>query len=449
MIAGIRRVGAVALVTGILLAGVPAAAHAGVGAPVSAQGLGPASGIVSATQEQCDASTRVTQTPLALAQLQSDAAWALTRGAGVTVAVVDSGVAKNPHLDDNVVPGVNLVPDGTDANGRTDTYGHGTVIAGQIAAQVISGSGVQGLAPEAKILPIRVYAGDEKSQIDAGIGPNTARMAEGIRIAADRGAQVINVSMSTTEKNGALADAVAYAKSRGSLVIASAGNRDSTAAVEQSDADGIRYPAGFSGAIGVSATNLESAVTSDSIRGTHVRLSAPGQAIASAWPLGGDCVVVKEQPATSYAAAYVSGAAALVAAAHPGETPAQWAYRLEATAVRPQPDDRSNITGWGFVQPYDAIVLVPGSGLRGPNSPFPGASPTASPTGTPAPVAVVVGPGPDAAAISTMTGIGVAGLVALGAIGALAVYVSRRREETASRRPAPTGRGLYGPDPAE
>lgn len=420
-----------------------------VATPLPAQAVGPASGIRSATSEQCTAETRVTQTPPALETLQSDTAWSLTRGAGVTVAVVDSGIAANPHLDAVVLPGVNLVPDGTDGSGRTDQYGHGTVIAGQIAAQTITGSGVQGLAPAAKILPIRVYAGVSDQVREAGFGPSTARMAEGIRAAADRGAQIINVSMSTTEKNGALADAVAYAAGRGSLVVASAGNRDSDAAVEIDENDGPRYPAGFSGAIGVAATGAEGTVTKASIHGTHVRLSAPGQQIASTWPLGGDCVVAANEPATSYAAAYVSAAAALVASAHPDETPAQWAYRLEATAVRAQPDTRSNTSGWGVVQPYDAIVLVPGSGLRGPQSPFVSPTPSASPTGTPGAVAVIVGPGPDAAAILTATGIGLAGLVALGGIGALAVYVSRRREETAPRRQPPTGRGLYGRDAGE
>ena len=432
-----RRALAAALGLGILFSVVPSPAHAET--PI----------LTATTDTQCTATTRVPQAPPALDRLQSTSAWALTRGEGVTVAVVDSGVATNPHLDAVVVPGVNLVPDGTDASGRTDQLGHGTVIAGQIAAQVISGSGVQGLAPAAKILPVRVYAGDSKELVDAGFGPNTQRIADGIRAAADRGAQIINVSMSTTERNAALADAVAYATGRGSLVVGSAGNRSSVAAVETDETDGARYPAGFAEAIGVTATDLSGSVTEASIFGPHVTLAAPGQEIASAWPLGGDCVVAASEPATSWAAAYVSAAAALVASAHPDETPAQWAYRLEATAVRPQPDERSDVSGWGVVQPYDALVLVPGTGLRGPASPFTSASPSPSPTSTSAAVSIVVGPGPDAAALTTATGIGLAGLVALGAIGALAIFVSRRRDDAAPRRPAPAGRGLYRDETAE
>lgn len=434
-----RRLGALAIAVGLVSAGVPAAAQA---APL------PGFPVLSATEDGCLASTRVSDTPPALGELQSAAAWEITKGAGVVVAVVDSGVAPNPHLDASVLPGINLVPDGTDSTARTDVYGHGTVIAGQIAAQIIPKSGVQGLAPDAKILPIRVFAGTSEQLKDAGFGPNTERMANGIRIAADLGAQVINVSMSTSAEDGGLASAVAYAREKGSLVVASAGNRDSEAAVEEDDKDGVRYPAGFRGAIGVAATNSSGTVTSASIRGSHVKLSAPGQAIASSWPQGGDCVVSSDKPATSYAAAYVSAAAALVAAAHPDETPDQWAYRLEATAVRAQPDARSNTSGWGVVQPYDAIVLVPGSGLRGPSNPFPGASASPQPSTTPTPVRVAVGPGPDAGAITLATGIGASALVLLGAIGAMAVYVSRRRDDAVPRRPAPTGRGLYGDDTA-
>ncbi|MEW1706678.1 S8 family serine peptidase [Microbacterium sp. NPDC089190] len=433
------RLGAVALVAGLLAAAVPMTAHA---APLAPRP------VLSASEDTCLASTRVPDTPPALGELQSAAAWEITKGAGVVVAVVDSGVAPNPHLDASVLPGINLVPDGTDSTARTDVYGHGTVIAGQIAAQVISKSGVQGLAPDAKILPIRVFAGTSDQLKDAGFGPNTARMADGIRIAADLGAQIINVSMSTTAEDGGLSSAVAYAREKGSLVVASAGNRDSEAAVEEDDKDGVRYPAGFPGAIGVAATNASGTVTSASIRGSHVKLSAPGQAIASSWPQGGDCVVAGDAPATSYAAAYVSAAAALVASAHPDETPDQWAYRLEVTAVRGQPDARSNTSGWGVVQPYDALVLVPGSGLRGPSNPFVRSSASPDPTATPAPVSITVGPGPDAAAITMATGIGAGALVLLGAIGAMAVFVSRRRDDTGARRPAPTGRGLYGDDTA-
>ena len=172
---------AAALVAALLGAGAPGVAFA---APVIEAFSGPA--VPAATSGECTASTRITEQVTALGELQSEAAWTITRGAGVVVAVVDSGVAANPHLANAVVRGVNLVPDGTDPSGRTDTYGHGTAIAGQIAARRISGSGVEGLAPEARILPVRVFAGTSDQEVDAGFGPDVRRMAAGIRYAGNR-----------------------------------------------------------------------------------------------------------------------------------------------------------------------------------------------------------------------------------------------------------------------
>jgi hypothetical protein len=393
---------------------------------------------------ECTASTRLDQQVPALQVLQSDLAWSVTRGAGVTVAVVDSGVAaSNPHLTGAVAAGTNLVPDGADPAGTADLFGHGTAIAGQIAAREIPGSGVVGLAPEARILPVRVFAGNQDQQIEAGIGPSTPRMADGIRYAAEQGAQIINVSMSTTAADPGLSAAVAYAASLGSLVIASSGNRDSTLAVEEDDQDGARYPAGDAGALGVAASDLDGVVGDASIHGPHVAVAAPGQGVLTASALGGDCIFAADEPKTSFAAAYVSAAAALVAAAHPDETPAQWAYRLEATAVRADPGARTDASGWGVVQPYDAIMLVPGTGIRGPESPFVDAGGEVPLDPGPDPVTVSADPPADAAALAWATGSAVSGLVLLGAVGAVGVLIARRRAVIGGVR-GRAGRGLYG-----
>ena len=415
-------------------------AGAGAGAPGPAFA---APSVRAAATGECTASTRITEPVPALGALQSEAAWAVTRGAGVVVAVVDSGVAANPHLTAALVGGVNLVPDGTDPAGRTDTYGHGTAIAGQIAARSISGSGIEGLAPEARILPVRVFAGTSDQEVDAGFGPDVGRMAAGIRYAADQGAQIINVSMSTVGAHGGLADAVAYAAARGSLVVSTAGNRDSTLSVEDAADDGARYPAGFEGVVGVAAADAAGVVTDASIHGPHVRLAAPGQFVATASALGGDCVYASDSPATSYAAAYVSASAALVAAAHPDETPGQWAYRLEATAVRPDPDRRDDVSGWGLVQPYDAIVLTPGRGLRGPASPFVDGEARPPAAADDSAVLVADEPGPDAEAIRLGVITGIGGLVVLATLGALGVFVARRAEPSAPPA-APVGKGMFG-----
>lgn len=424
------------LVTGVLTVGLAAAAGV-----MATQGPADA----AAVDGECTAETRVTEPVPALTRLQSELAWTVTRGAGIVVAVVDSGVdAANPHLEGAVAGGVDLVGDGV--GGFADPLGHGTAIAGQIAARAIEGSGVQGLAPDARILSVRVFAGTSERDVEAGIGPSVPRLADGIRYAADRRAQIINVSLSTDSDDPALADAVAYATSRGSLVVASAGNRDASFALTEDAADGPRYPAGDAGAIGVAATADDGVVTDASIHGPHVALSAPGQNVLTTSAAGGDCIYAGETPATSFAAAYVSASAALVASAHPEETPAQWAYRLQATAVRADPDARDDVSGWGVVQPYEAIVLVPGAGVRGPESPFAGADVSPAPVRPDDTVRIVSEPAANAAALRWGAVAAIGGAVLLGAAGAVGVLL-RRRSAPAARAPRRDGPGLFGLDP--
>jgi type VII secretion-associated serine protease mycosin len=438
---------AVALLSAGLTAA-PAAAFAPPATPAPpathAPSATPAAVAMAGTGE-CTADTRITDSPPAFQSLQATRAWAVSKGAGIVVAVVDSGVdASNPHLRGAVLKGVDLVKDGAAADGRSDDYGHGTALAGQIAARRIDGSGLVGLAPSAKILPVRVYSNVDDRAVEAGTGPNLSLLVRGIRYAADHGAQVINVSMSTAEAHASLAEAVAYAARKGSVVVSSAGNRDNSTSIGSNDEDGPRYPAADTGAIGVAATGVEGTVTDDSIHGPHVMLSAPGQNILSAGAAGGDCIFAADQPYTSYAAPYVSAALALVASAHRDETPAQWVYRLEATARRADPDARDDVSGWGVVQPYSALTLVPGPGIRGPKSPFPGAvvAPAAEHASA-APVTVDDLPPMNAPAWAITSIVGVIALAALGSFGTLSVL--RRRARTAQSH-ALTGRGLYGDD---
>ena len=306
-------------------------------------------------------------TPPALTVLQSSLAWTRSTGAGTLVAVVDSGIdVNNAHLRDAVAGGVNLVDDGENPSGLSDPDGHGTAIAGEIAARPVAGSGVVGLAPDARLLSVRVFRGTDDQAVKAGFGPSADRLAAGIRYAAEHGAQVINVSLSDFAKNPALESAVAEAASRGSLVISSAGNRATAA----DKTDGERYPAGYAGALGVAASNDQGVVTDDSIHGPQVGVVAPGQNVLTSATGAGDCLYAGDTPSTSFATAYVSAAAALLVQAHPTESPAQWAYRLEATAVRSDPDHRDSRAGWGIIQPSEAITLVPSAATRGPTSPF-------------------------------------------------------------------------------
>jgi membrane-anchored mycosin MYCP len=330
--------------------------------------IGPSATPAFAADDSCQPGHVVftPNTPPALVSLNATAANQRATGRGVTVAIVDSGIdAANPHLAGAVAGGVNLVGDGERADGLSDPQGHGTVIAGEIAARRVAGSGVVGLAPDASLLSVRVFRTDSEDDVKKGFGPTPGRIAQGIRWAVDHGARVINVSLSMQQDAPELRAAVAYAAAQHSLVVASAGNRASAPDAP----DGVRFPAGYPEALGVTAAADDGLATDDSIHGPQVALSAPGANVLSIATGAGDCQFDKV-PSSSFATGYASAAAALVAQAHPDEPAAAWAYRLTATALRADADHRDGRDGWGFVQPLAAIDLLPDASIRGPVSPF-------------------------------------------------------------------------------
>lgn len=303
-------------------------------------------------------------------RLGLEQAWGLSRGRGVTVAVVDSGIeAGNAHFPDALVRGASTFGGGT-ARADDDLFGHGTAVAGLIAAREVEGSGVVGIAPEAKIMPVRAFESapeDGQSSSDV-VGPSAGSVAAGIRWAADHGAQIINVSLSDDQSVALYTDAVAYAHARGSLVVASAGNRN-TADSNRPDPAHF-YPGELPGALAVAGVMKDGTWSADSsYAGAHVDIAAPGQSMPSAYISGGDCVFNGDSASSSYATAVVSGAAALVAARYPDESPDQWAFRLIQSAMRVAPADRSDTVGWGEVRPAEALALVDDGTLPGPQSP--------------------------------------------------------------------------------
>jgi membrane-anchored mycosin MYCP len=321
----------------------------------------------------------VKDTPAALVRLGARTAWGLATGRGVVVAVVDTGVADaNAHFPDGV-----LLPGRSFSGGspRTDPRAHGTAVAGIIAARPLGDrSGVEGLAPQARILPVKVVP-DEQTTADGEVA--IGALADGIRYAARSGADVVNVSLSTPTDDPRLRAAVRDATRQGALVVASAGNRRTA----EDRADGPRYPAAYPEVLAVAATDADDRVTDDSVHGAHVDLAAPGRDVLTAWGAWGDCYLSQDGESTSYATAYVSAAAALVAQRFPRDGPAAWKQRLEATAARDRRDARDDVTGWGVVQPVEALTAVLDDGIAGPVAP--GASPR--PTATPGTTLVAVG----------------------------------------------------------
>jgi len=276
--------------------------------------------------------------PLDASHFQADRIWAVSKGVGVTVAVVDSGVdAAHPDLLGQVLPGTSLLGDGAD--GRTDTSSdsHGTAIAALIAGTGASdhGHGIMGLAPAARILPVRVTT---SSEVTAPL------LAQGIIWAADHGAQIINVSMGEPDPDPLLKQAVGYAMSKNAIVVASAGN-------DGQSGDPTLYPAGFPGVVSVSGTDESHAFWTTSESGADITVAAPASDIASASDTG----QYVEANGTSYAAGYVSATLALIRSRYPNLTAGQAIQRLIAT-TRQHSSTPGPQLGYGEIAPLAAIT---------------------------------------------------------------------------------------------
>lgn len=286
-----------------------------------------------------------------LEALHTDEAWRTTKGEGITVAVLDTGVdADHPDLAGQVLQGKDFIGFGA---GRGDGSWalHGTAMAGIIAGHgngVDGGEGVLGIAPEAKILPGRVILeSTDPSRTKARESRGTA-LADGIRWAADQGADVINLSLGD-DSESAHPDpgedaAVQYALGKGVSVVASAGNSGDKG-------DRPSYPAAYPGVIAVTAVDKYGTHAAFSTRRWYATVSAPGVDIVVANP---DRHYYIEW-GTSAASAFVSGAVALVRAAHPGLSPAQIKTLLTDTARDAPKGGRDDAHGYGLVDPAAAI----------------------------------------------------------------------------------------------
>ncbi|MFE9838856.1 type VII secretion-associated serine protease mycosin [Streptomyces sp. NPDC005551] len=287
----------------------------------------------------------------ALDALHTEQAWRTTRGAGITVAVLDTGVdAEHPDLAGNVLTGKDMVGFGARRGDRAWAR-HGTAMAGIIAGHghgTGNGDGVMGIAPEARILPVRVILEDGDSARGKARNTRGNALAEGIRWAADHDADVINLSLGDDSKSAhpepAEDEAVQYALDKGAVVVASAGNGGEKG-------DHISYPAAYPGVIAATAVDRVGARASFSTRRWYATVSAPGVDVVIADPDD----KYYEGWGTSAASAFVSGAVALVRAAHPGLAPAQIKQLLEDTARNTPAGGRDDSRGFGFVDPAAAI----------------------------------------------------------------------------------------------
>ena len=298
--------------------------------PPPAQPPGP----VANCPAQSASATHLSGEVWAQQDLQFSSVWNLTRGQHVTVAVVDTGVDRTPQLLGRVTP---QSVTGADLH---DCVGHGTAVASIIAASDERNKNVPfyGVAPGAHILSIKVSS--------EGTG-SSSLLAEGIHQAAAEHAGVINVSICTTGNTPALRDAVAYAERQNAVVVAAAGNDGENPACT----GGPFYPASYPGVLSVAAVDSTGTVTSYSGgRGTPISVAAPGENITTGWPGG----FMQGLNGTSFAAAFVSGEAALIRSAFPTMTAAQVVNRIEQTADGAIGEH----SGYGIINPVEAVSAV-------------------------------------------------------------------------------------------
>ncbi|MEV0152961.1 type VII secretion-associated serine protease mycosin [Micromonospora sp. NPDC050686] len=293
--------------------------------------------------------------PLAPARTVTDRPWPqqryaperlapLATGAGVTVAVVDSGVdGRHPQLAGRVLTGTDLLDPGGD--GRRDCAGHGTGVASVIAAGPVAGVAFRGLAPDARILPVRVSEQQVVDGREAGRTVGAAEFARAIRWAVDHDADVLNLSVVLYADHPAVRAAVDHARDRDVVLVAAAGNLHDSG-------DPRPYPAAYEGVLGVGAIGVDGSRSAFSQTGSYVDLVAPGGEVLTAAPGRGHVVA----EGTSYAAPFVAATAALLREYHPDWSAAQVTRRILATTDPAPGDGRRGGYGTGVLNPYRAVT---------------------------------------------------------------------------------------------
>lgn len=281
-----------------------------------------------------------------LPKVGAPTAWHYSTGRGATVAVVDTGIACEDYNsfvkvsdlgNTGCVEGFNFVNNTPHAN---DDQGHGTHVAGTIAQSTDNAHGAAGMAYHARLMPVKVLGAN-------GSG-TTAGVADGIRWAADHGAQVINLSLGGPRPAQVLQKAIDHARSKGAVVIAAAGNSGGS----------VGYPAGHDGVVAVSASDRDDKIAKFSSRGPQVDIAAPGVDVVQQTICEGGKGKCERFPAfngTSMATPHVAGAAALLVSQGITDPDAiERALKSSARVIDPS-DDAKKLYGAGVLDAAAAV----------------------------------------------------------------------------------------------
>ena len=270
-----------------------------------------------------------------LQTIDAPTAWNIATGSGVTVAILDSGIdATHPDLATQVVPGWNFYDN---TSNTTDVYGHGTKVAGVVAAAGNNAMGVAGVAFSARLMPIRVTDTSGYASLSA--------LASGLTYAADHGARVANMSFAVQSYSSVIS-AAQYFVNKGGVVMNSAGNYGTLDSTAPSDA-----------LVSVSATDSTDTIASWSSFGPYVDVSAPGAGIWTTTMGGGYGAV----SGTSFSSPLTAGVAALMMSANRSLAPSQVVRLLESTAVDLGSTGYDNYYGYGRVSAGKAVTAAAGS----------------------------------------------------------------------------------------
>jgi len=349
-----------------------------------------------------------------LRYLKISEAHKISQGEGVTVAVIDTGVDPHPDLRNNLLPGTVTYAGGSgDGRQDGDSGGHGTGMAGLIAAHGRGKSGVLGIAPKAKILPIR-------DSIRKNSGKSADTVA-GIHWAISQNADVINIS-GAMPPSIELQEAIDEAFDADIVVVAAAGNRPGDFLVQ--------YPAAIDGVVAVGSVDRRGNHSDNSVTGDKLVIAAPGVDIVSTTKGG----KYSKSNGTSNATAIVSGAVALIRSRYPDMSAKEVVHRLTATAVDKGAPGRDEEYGYGVL---DVVAALTADVPPLADDTTPRATPAPSPTTTEADNDGNAAPQPDDTGnlVATVALVGCSALVVLGLLATLLTVMLIRRRRTTPRPP--------------